>query len=96
MGCTSSKQLSSLIPSSTEENTFLSEEDLEVDHLQQRIKLGSIITSMDISDDLSMLVTGTEKGMLEVWSTMSTPVESLAQLIGHQVSFAEILVVVHQ
>lgn len=90
MGCRSSKQLSNLTGSSSspevEKPTLLSEEDIEIEHLKQRIKVGSVINCMSISDDLSMLVTGTESGILEVWSTMSTPVESLAQLIGHEVS----------
>lgn len=55
-------------------------------HLKQKITLSSAITCIDISEDLSMLVLGTEDGVLHVFSTMSDPAESLAQLKGHSVS----------
>lgn len=55
-------------------------------HLKQKISLSSPITCIDISEDLSMLVLGTEDAVLHVFSTMSDPAESLAQLKGHSVS----------
>lgn len=62
------------------------DESPQTPHLKQKIILLSPITCMDISEDLSMLALGTEEGVLHVFSTMSDPVECLAELKGHSVS----------
>lgn len=84
MGCTSGKVTDSVVhPEDGIQTT-----DLQTPHLKQKIILPSAITCMDISEDLSMLALGTDDGVVHVFSTMSDPVESLAQLKGHRVSSA--------
>ena len=75
MGCMAGKAISSS-----------SLPDQQTPHLKQQITLSSAITCMTLSEDLSMLVLGSEDGVLHVWSALSSPVESLAQLKGHCVS----------
>jgi WD40 repeat protein len=85
MGCTAAK-----VPSASPHPQTRTEgqEDLQTPHLKQKIILFSPITCMDISEDLSMLALGTADGVLHVFSTMSAPVEDLAQLKGHSVSLS--------
>lgn len=78
MGCTAGKAASA--------DPQTGEQDLQTPHLKQEMILSSPITCMDISEDLSMLALGFEDGVLHVFSTMSAPVEDLAQLKGHSVS----------
>lgn len=73
-------------PSKVASGDQADDENPQTPHLKQKIILLSPITCMDISEDLSMLALGTEDGVLHVFSTMSDPVECLAQLRGHSVS----------
>lgn len=43
------------------------------------------INCMDISEDRSLIVTGSEDGTARMWSTYSSPVECLGVLKGHKV-----------
>ena len=82
MGCRAGK----VTDSASADQQSGDEDPLRTPHLKQKITLLSAVTCMDISEDLSMLALGTEDGVLHIFSTMSDPVECLAQLKGHSVS----------
>lgn len=55
------------------------------DHLLHVFEGDSSITCTAISEDLSMLISGCDNGVITIWSALSTPPENLTTLTGHKV-----------
>lgn len=55
------------------------------DHLLHVFESDSSISCTSLSEDSSMLVTGSDDGIINVWSALSTPPELLTSLSGHKV-----------